>query len=322
MDILAHIFLLTTLPPPLGSFCVSAPCYRGAEYVGIITVVITPFELGNIQREVFAANLVIAAHDAALQERPETVNRLRMNNAINVLPSAVSDRAVLFQLPIAGVLVSRDEANFCGDRFADKGVQRFGIGALNDAGDNIAFALDRTDDNGLTGAASSRRALVSMAVLVFATYISFIDFDDAHELAEIWISKTSANAVAHIVSGRIGAKTKHPVNLQCGNALLAGQHQIDDFEPCLNADVGVFEDRSNEHREAIASCGTSAALPVKRTSVDFSELFIATARATDANRPATRDQVGFTGVIGREQFFELLDGHLVGEFGHRRDSLA
>ena len=42
-----------------GSFCVSALCYRQAENVGIAAVVVSPFELRDVQREVFAADLVV-----------------------------------------------------------------------------------------------------------------------------------------------------------------------------------------------------------------------------------------------------------------------
>ncbi len=54
------------------AFCsVSAPCYGRAENVRVVPVVIPPFDLRNIQREIFPAELVIAAHDSALDERPE-----------------------------------------------------------------------------------------------------------------------------------------------------------------------------------------------------------------------------------------------------------
>ena len=44
---------------------VSAPRYRGAEYVGVIPIVVPELELCNVQRQVFAADLVEAAHNTA-----------------------------------------------------------------------------------------------------------------------------------------------------------------------------------------------------------------------------------------------------------------
>src|ERR1700719_137149 len=80
----------------LGCFCVSATCYRRAEYVSVVAIVVAPFELSNIQRQIFATNLVIATHDSALQERPEPIDRLSVNCAIDVLASAMANGAVLF----------------------------------------------------------------------------------------------------------------------------------------------------------------------------------------------------------------------------------
>jgi hypothetical protein len=74
-----------TASASFGSFCVSATRYRGAENVRVVPVVIAELKFGNIQRKVFAAHLVKAAHDAALQERPEAVNGLSMDNAVDVL---------------------------------------------------------------------------------------------------------------------------------------------------------------------------------------------------------------------------------------------
>jgi hypothetical protein len=48
-----------------GSFCVSATRYRGAKYVSVIAIIVPPFELGDVQRKIFAADFVEAAHDAA-----------------------------------------------------------------------------------------------------------------------------------------------------------------------------------------------------------------------------------------------------------------
>jgi hypothetical protein len=101
-----------TASASLGFFRVSAPRFRRAEYVRVIPIVITPFEFRNVQRQVLAADFVEAAHNAAFQERPETINRLSMDCAVNILASAVPDNAMPFQLAIAGVIVSRNQANF------------------------------------------------------------------------------------------------------------------------------------------------------------------------------------------------------------------
>ncbi len=48
-------------------FGASAPCYRGAEDVGIVAIVVPKLELRDVERKIFAADLMETAHDAALQ---------------------------------------------------------------------------------------------------------------------------------------------------------------------------------------------------------------------------------------------------------------
>src|SRR5437868_5663462 len=54
----------------LGSFGVSAPRNRRAEYVRVVAVVIAPLEFGDVERQIFTTDFVKAAHDAALHKRP------------------------------------------------------------------------------------------------------------------------------------------------------------------------------------------------------------------------------------------------------------
>jgi hypothetical protein len=63
----------------------SATTYRRAEDVRIVPVVVPKFEFCDVQRQVLAADLVEAPHDAALQQRPEAIDGLRVNDAIDVL---------------------------------------------------------------------------------------------------------------------------------------------------------------------------------------------------------------------------------------------
>jgi hypothetical protein len=83
-------------------FGASATCSRRAKYIRVLTIVITPFEFRDIKGQVFAANFVEAAHDAALQKRPKAIDRLSMDRAVDVLASAVPDNAVFFKLRYPG----------------------------------------------------------------------------------------------------------------------------------------------------------------------------------------------------------------------------
>src|SRR2546422_455680 len=59
----------------------SASCEHGVEDIGVVPMVVTKAELVEVQWEVAAGDLVVAPHDAPLQERPERVEILRVDNA-------------------------------------------------------------------------------------------------------------------------------------------------------------------------------------------------------------------------------------------------
>src|ERR1700674_5107767 len=96
---------------------VSAPSYRAPEYVGILAVVKSELKLREIQRQIFFAHTVIAAHDSALEQRPKRFNRIGMDDAAYVFARAVTDdsmrQAEVFaahsEQAIAGVLIGRDQ---------------------------------------------------------------------------------------------------------------------------------------------------------------------------------------------------------------------
>lgn len=52
---------------------ISASRNRGSENVGIFSIVVAERKLRDVERQIFAADLVIAAHDTALNQRPETI---------------------------------------------------------------------------------------------------------------------------------------------------------------------------------------------------------------------------------------------------------
>jgi hypothetical protein len=76
---------------------VSATCYCRAEYARIIAVVIAPFKFSYVQRQIFAADLVEAAHNASFQKRPETIDRLSVDGAVNILAGTMPDSPMFFQ---------------------------------------------------------------------------------------------------------------------------------------------------------------------------------------------------------------------------------
>ena len=61
-----------------------ASANRRAEDIRVQAIVVAELKLGNIERQIFGADLVESADHAALKDRPETFNRVGMHRADNV----------------------------------------------------------------------------------------------------------------------------------------------------------------------------------------------------------------------------------------------
>src|SRR5436853_871786 len=95
----------------------SATCYRSLENFRVVAIVVTELEFRDVQRQVLFADLVERADDAALQQRPEAVNGLRVHHAVNVFAARVVHdlmREALAQLAVAFVFIGRDQADLSG----------------------------------------------------------------------------------------------------------------------------------------------------------------------------------------------------------------
>src|SRR5690242_5551359 len=101
---------------------------RFRENVPVQPVVISELEFSHVERKVFTAHLVIAAHHAALNQRPKTFNRVRVQSADNVLVAMVIYYAMLrvfcLQVAISEVSVRRKQFNICRDSLLNKAMQR------------------------------------------------------------------------------------------------------------------------------------------------------------------------------------------------------
>lgn len=262
------------------------------------------------------------ADNPALHHAPEAFDGVGMNSACNVLTAPVVNRAVrevAADTGIGAVIVRGDQADSIGNRFADEGGQRIGIGMFYHTRDNAALALNSADDGGLAmsaSAASTTRTagaatVVLVPVLGFAADVGFIHFHKAGEFAESGVGKTSTDAVAHVPRSPVGAGSDQPMDLQGANTLLAGEHEQDDLEPCQQGVVGVLENRPNQQREAITLRSALLALPVPRLGLQFVHRLITAARAGNTlSTPAAVKKVLAAGVLVWEELVELAEGHL------------
>ena len=145
----------------IGYFCVSASPYSRAEDIGIAAIVIAPFEFGDIQRQIFAADLVIAAHNPALQERPEAVDGRGVDCPADILTRRMVDAPVVeqaVQWVVSSILIGRNQADLFRDRLANEGIKRCGISVSDDASNNISLSLNSADDGLLASSPSAGRS--------------------------------------------------------------------------------------------------------------------------------------------------------------------
>src|ERR1700691_4016798 len=85
-----------------------------SENIRVVPIVVAELKLGHVERQIFAADLVIAAHDAAFNQRPETLNRIGVNCTDYMLADAVIDNAVIVAVAeaiIGWVGVSAEQAD-------------------------------------------------------------------------------------------------------------------------------------------------------------------------------------------------------------------
>ena len=71
---------------------------RRSENVGVMPIIITELKLGDIQRQIFAADFVVTANNAALQDRPKAFDCIGVNCADDMLTDAVIDNTVRISL--------------------------------------------------------------------------------------------------------------------------------------------------------------------------------------------------------------------------------
>lgn len=284
-----------------------------SENVGVEAVVVSELKLRDVQRQIFLADFVEAADDAALEDAPEAFNRVGVDRADNILPAAMVDGAVrVFRKPVINlVFVGRQQANLVGNDLADKTLCSLLIDVAEDAGDHVAFALHGTDYRGFVGHRPA--ALAQVFVAVIAADPSFIDLDNAAQFV-FGIDQGSADFVAHGMGGFVGAETHCALHLQGANALFAGQHHMDDFEPITQGLVCVLEDGPRYMGEPITGpldALTLVALPLEGHGADRKDLHIATARAIDAFGPAPGNQIAGTMLLVGKHRLKLAVGHLV-----------
>jgi hypothetical protein len=291
-----------------------------AEYIGVFPIVIAELELSNIERHVFGADLMERADDPALEDRPETLNRVRVNRADDILPGGMVNGAVRIsehaEVVIDAAMIGREQANFVRDGFANESFGGLFGDVLQDASDDAALAADCTDDGRLTARAAMDASLAAVLVDALATDVGLVNLDNATKLS-LGLNQSSPDAMGHVPAGFERTEAHVAIQLPRAHSLLAGQHQMRDFEPVAERLVGILEDRSDQNGEPIAVRGALLALPMPLAGFEFIDGGIATARANRPFGPAAGFEIPFAGVLvpDGKSSVKFGAGHLMDRLG-------
>src|ERR1700730_9711080 len=178
-----------------------------SENVNVLPVVVSELELSNIQRHIFAAHFVECADYAALENRPEAFDGLRVDCADDVLASGMINNAMrIFAVKplVAWPLIGAKQADFMGAGFGDERSESVGIDIRDEPRNHISLAADGADDWSFAGTnaagSAATAAFIPMPVFGQAADESFIDFNNAAELLDI-LHECDADAMTHIPSG-------------------------------------------------------------------------------------------------------------------------
>lgn len=275
-------------------------------------------EFIGVKLQILFADLVERAHNAALHHGPEAFNGLRVNVAVNIFPLTMMHHAmrkVLVYIPIAFVVVGRDQAYPMRNRFLDKTVKRICVSVFDYAGNDITFTLDRANNDVFAMSACAAEVTASafpfVFVLGFAADERFVYFDVADQLAELYATERGPDLVAHEPCCVIRTKSHVTANLECTDSLFAREHKMHDTKPFAQRLVGILEDRADKHGESIANRIALVALPVMILGAVLMDVLVIAARALNTIRPAIARQVSAASIFIREKLLELSNRHLV-----------
>jgi hypothetical protein len=274
----------------------SASCYDLPEHISMIQMVAAKLELSQVERQIFFADMVKLAHDAALQERPKRINARSVNQSAHVFALPMSYALVvvlLIEQTIAGMFISREKRNLWTNGLAHKSIQGRGVRVFNHLANDVALTSDRADNGDLAACATSADSLAGVFILLFAADIGFINFNLSQELTELFIFHRSANAVAHIPSGFIRTHAEHALNLKRAHAFFAVVHQEDNFKPGAQRIFGVFKHSAGDNREAPTVLIADFANPMERAVRNVKNFLVLTNRTLNTIGPTLHGEICF-----------------------------
>jgi hypothetical protein len=128
---------------------------------------------------------MIAANDLALQNRPEALNRVRVNCAHHMLFVGMRHgamREVARHVRVSAMIICREKRYLVRNDRMNELLHRGPVATLKDAANHFAFALYCTNHDGIALAIP----LLVETALVLTADLRLIDFDNAEKLAKLF----------------------------------------------------------------------------------------------------------------------------------------
>lgn len=231
--------------------------HRIPEKERILAVIEPKRELVKVGGKVLDAQMVICTNHAAVEQRPNALDGVRVNVAANPFVREVANRFVPRVLVPASLvrpmLVGIDRFRVVSDYITEKAMDRLSVGSLCYAEPDFATALDRAENHRLSTAPASIPArLAVLRVPRLATDVRLVSFHDSRKLRSVAVVHRGSNAVAEIPSCLV-AHGEHPLELVGADPLLGLHHQVDGQEPLPKRQVRILKDCSRANRELVAT---------------------------------------------------------------------
>jgi hypothetical protein len=166
---------------------------RRSEDIGIRAIVVTELKLCHVKWQIFCADFVERADDAAFEYRPETFNRIRVYGTDDILTLLVLDRlAWIFCQPVIdAAFIGREQADFVSNHLSHESLSVLAGHVVEHASNHVALTLNSTNDRRLAQAlaAATMNFLINVLIRVLAADPRFINLDNAAKLIGVFFDQ-------------------------------------------------------------------------------------------------------------------------------------
>lgn len=208
-------------------------------------------KFSNVSVKMFRANVMVNAGDAAFQQSPNTLNRVRIDAVASVFTAGMVDGLMLKEKPVkvavSTVFVGKDRrAN--GNVIVDSLLNNWQTRVLNVHRFGSPAAFTHTE-NGLLAdrTATAIEFQISVFVGFFAADIGFVNLDNASQFVDVRATSL-AEPLEHKPS-RLLSNAYLFAELKRRNTLSSRYEQIHRINPLVKRNVRTLEDRASANCE-------------------------------------------------------------------------